>query len=164
MCGNSEHCACDGVFVAIGNFGQGEMRKKVLIVEDEFIVALNLRQVLANLGFEVVGIAPDAPTAYVFAESKPDIALVDVNLRDGETGPEIGQTLAQQYGATVLFLTANPAQLGDGVQGALGVLSKPVDDYSIETVLDFLVKYQDGESTPPPPPSLRIFNNIGAAG
>lgn len=159
-----EHWPRDGVFVVNVNFGHGEMRKKVLIVEDEFIVALNLRQTLANLGFEVVGIAPDAPSAYNFAETKPDIALVDVNLRDGETGPEIGQTLAQQYGATVLFLTANPAQLGDGVQGALGVLSKPVDEFSIETVLDFLVKYQDGESTPPPPPSLRIFNNIGATG
>ena len=139
------------------------MRKKILIVEDEFIVALNLRQTLASLGFEVVGIAPDARTAYDFAETKPDIALVDVNLRDGETGPEIGQTLAQKYGATVLFLTANPAQLGDGVQGALGVLSKPVDDFLIESALDFLVSYQDSDSIPPPPPSLRIFDNIGMA-
>ena len=142
------------------------MGNKVLIVEDEFIVALNLGQTLRNLGFEVVGIAPDASMAYELARSQPDIALVDVNLRDGPTGPEIGRKLALEHGATVLFLTANPAQLGEGIEGALGVLSKPVDDHAIETVLDFLVKRRLGESASPPP-SVRIFHDgdhSGSAG
>lgn len=133
------------------------MGNKVLIVEDEFIVALNLGQTLRNLGFEVIGIAPDASMAYDLAKSQPDIALVDVNLRDGPTGPEIGRKLAQEHGVTVMFLTANPAQLGEGIEGALGVLSKPVDDQAIETVLDFLVKRRLGEPASPPP-SVRIFH------
>lgn len=133
------------------------MTKRVLIVEDEFIVALHLRQNLENLGFDVIGIAPDANTALQLAEAKPDIALVDVNLRDGETGPRIGQDLGQKYGATVLFLTANPAQLGEGVEGAVGVLSKPVDDKSIAVTLDFLVKCRLGEPVAPPP-SVRLFH------
>jgi DNA-binding NarL/FixJ family response regulator len=134
------------------------MSNKVLIVEDEFLVALNLRQTLSNLGFETVGIAPDAETAFRFAESKPDFALVDVNLRDGETGPQIGRTLAQEYGAVVLFLTANPGQLGEGIDGTIGVLSKPVGEEVVETTLDYLVKYRMGELALPPP-ALRVFNS-----
>lgn len=133
------------------------MSKRVLIVEDEYIVALHLRQNLENLGFEVIGIAPDVDTALQLAEAKPDIALVDVNLRDGETGPRIGRDLGQKHGATVLFLTANPAQLGEGVEGAVGVLSKPIDDKSIAVTLDFLVKCRMGQPVTPPP-SVRVFH------
>jgi two-component system, response regulator PdtaR len=132
--------------------------KRVLIVEDEFIVALNLRQIMSNMGFEVIGIAPDAPTADRLAQAKPDIALVDLNLRDGHTGPQIGAKLSQEHGTTVLFLTANAAQLGDGIEGTIGVLSKPVDEDSIETVLDFLVKHRLGKPASPPP-SVRLFSN-----
>jgi len=129
---------------------------RILIVEDEFIVALNLRQIMSNMGFDVIGIAPDAATAEQLAQRKPDIALVDLNLRDGPTGPEIGAKLSQKYGTTVLFLTANASQLRDGIKGTIGVLSKPVDEQEIGTVLDFLVKHRVGEPASPPP-SLRLF-------
>jgi two-component system, response regulator PdtaR len=134
------------------------MTKTVLIVEDEFLVALNLRQTLANLGFNIIGIAPDSETAYRLAEENPDFALVDVNLRDGETGPQIGQKLAREHGAAVLFLTANPALLGQGIDGTIGVMSKPADENAVEIALDYLVKYKTGEMASPPP-SVRIFRN-----
>lgn len=132
--------------------------KRILIVEDEFIVALNLRQIMSDMGFEVIGIAPDAATAERLAEAKPDIALVDLNLRDGPTGPQIGAKLSQQHGTSVLFLTANASQLGDGIKGTVGVVSKPVDEDSIESVLDFLVKHRVGEPASPPP-ALRLFSH-----
>ena len=131
---------------------------RILIVEDEFIVALNLRQIMSNMGFEVIGIAPDAATADRLAQAKPDIALVDLNLRDGPTGPQIGAKLNREHGTTVLFLTANAAQLGDGIKGTIGVLSKPVDEDSIESVLDFLVKHRVGQPASPPP-SVRLFSS-----
>ncbi len=133
------------------------MNRKLLIVEDEFLVALHLRQIVENFGFEVVGIAADSATAMKLADADPEIALVDVNLRDGETGPEIGMRLANDYGATVLFITANPTALGDGVTGVVGVLSKPVDDGAMETTLDFLVKHRSGEVAPPPS-AVRVFS------
>jgi two-component system, response regulator PdtaR len=61
------------------------MKAKVLIVEDEILVALSLQQALDAIGYETVGIAPDTETAFKMAEARPDIALVDINLRDGET-------------------------------------------------------------------------------
>lgn len=126
------------------------MRTKVLIVEDEFIVALNLKRMLTCLGFETIGIAPDAATAYAFAEQNPDIALVDVNLRDGATGPKIGSLLAHKFGASVLFVTANPNQLDGNEDGAVGVLEKPFNDKEIGPVLDFLVRHRGGQYTPTP--------------
>ncbi len=134
-----------------------EMKPKVLIVEDEFLVALNLKLILSDLGFETVGIAPDMQSALQYAECKPDIALVDVNLRDGETGPAIGVTLAQKYGTSVLFVTANPKRVIDTEAGPIGVLSKPVNDNEIAPVLDFLMRHRQG-NTALPPRNVRVFN------
>jgi CheY-like chemotaxis protein len=120
------------------------MQTKVLIVEDEFIVALHLKHMLTRLGFETVGIAADTKTALAFGEQHPDIALVDVNLRDGATGPNIGTALAQKFGASVLFVTANPRQLNNIDSGAVGVMSKPFNDNDVGPVFDYLVSHRQG--------------------
>lgn len=134
------------------------MCKTILIVEDEFLVALNLSRTLTALGFETIGIAPDAYTATRLAHEMPDVALVDVNLRDGETGPAIGRMLAKEYGAAVIFLTANPSCLGEGVDGTIGCISKPVEEFEVETALDFLVDYLNGKAVTPPA-AMRVFRN-----
>jgi two-component system, response regulator PdtaR len=135
-----------------------QMQTKVLIVEDEFLVALHMQMMLTRLGFKIVGIAPDMQAACAFAEEHPDIALVDVNLRDGPTGPQIGAMLAQKFGASVLFITANPRQLSPAQDGPIGVISKPFNDNEVGPVLDFLVKHRQGEPTPPPP-GVTLFDN-----
>ncbi len=134
------------------------MQTKVLIVEDEFIVALHLKQILTALGFDIVGIAPDMRSARACAEENPDIALVDVNLRDGPTGPKIGEMLAREYGASVMFVTANPRQIYPVPAGPLGVMSKPLNDNEIGLVLDFLVRHRQGETTKPPP-NVTLFTD-----
>lgn len=98
---------------------------KVLIVEDEIFVALDLEAAIEQLGCEVIGIAPDKPTALMLGETGPDLACVDLNLRDGLTGPEIARTLANRFGTKVLFLTANPSQAGEAFDGLVGIVSKP---------------------------------------
>lgn len=135
-----------------------EMQTKILIVEDEFIVALHLKQMLTALGFDIVGIAPDMNSACAFAEQNPDIALVDVNLRDGPTGPKIGEMLACEYGASVMFVTANPRQIYPIPAGPVGVMSKPLNDNEIGLVLDFLVRHRQGEITNTPP-NVTLFGD-----
>ena len=75
------------------------MRKKVLIVEDEIFVALEIEQIVEDAGFGVGAIAADRAAALAHARDC-DIALVDLNLRDGPTGPQIGMELASQHGAS----------------------------------------------------------------
>ena len=104
---------------------------KVLIVEDEIFAALHLEAAIQELGCEVIGIAPDSESALELAETVPDLALVDLNLRDGLTGPQIARSLANRYGTKVLILTANPKEAGEPFDGLLGVVSKPWDEKEI---------------------------------
>ena len=105
------------------------MNNTVLIVEDEIFVALDLERILVDAGYVVGGIAADRAAAM---EAAPgcDLAFVDVNLRDGPTGPAIARDIAQRFGAKVVFVTANPAQIDDP-DGALGYIRKPFRDEAI---------------------------------
>lgn len=113
------------------------MTCKILVVEDEFFVATEIEYVVAELGHKPIGIAADKATAFSLAPFA-EIALVDLNLRDGPTGTEIGRTLAES-GVTVVFMTANPSQLGDGVPGTVGVISKPMAEHELRQAVRYAV-------------------------
>ncbi len=131
------------------------MTVRALIVEDEILVALDLESALMEIGIDVVGIAADRVTALRMAEDV-DFALVDVNLRDGQTGPSIGRALAMEHGVKVIFVTANPAQLGDGIEGTMGVMCKPFSDASICATVAFLTA-NDAKDAVNPPRELKLF-------
>ena len=97
---------------------------KVLIVEDEFLVALQLEDILLDNGYAVLGTVADAASLAMLGEA-PDVALVDLNLRDGLTGPAIARDLAGRYGARVIYVTANPGQIDSPPETAIGVVQKP---------------------------------------
>lgn len=131
------------------------MTQKILIVEDEALVAWNMKDILENDGLSCVDIAPDLASAESYFDAEIDLALVDLNLRDGLTGPEIGARLSSG-GTPVIFITANPAQLGDGVAGTIGVLTKPTDDATLLAAVNFALKRASGQ-TVEPPVALRLF-------
>lgn len=110
------------------------MSKKVLIVEDEIFVALEIEQIVEDAGFKVAAIAADREAALASAQDC-DIALVDLNLRDGPTGPQIGMELAARHGIRVIYVTANPSQIGEASVAALGVITKPFRAQSISATL-----------------------------
>ncbi|MDQ1228788.1 response regulator [Sphingomonas sp. SORGH_AS_0879] len=105
------------------------MSQTALIVEDEIFVALDLERILTDAGYQVAGIAADSRTAY---ETAPgcSFAFVDVNLRDGATGPDIARRLVHDYGVKIVFVTANPAQIATDIQ-ALGYIRKPFSERAI---------------------------------
>ena len=131
------------------------MTAKILIVEDEMLVALELEAILHDSGFEPLGIAPDLCTAEEYFDQSIDLALVDLNLRDGLTGPQIGKMLGDK-GVTVLFLTANPRLLGDGIAGTVGVLTKPTDSETVRRAVDYALGVREGRQASPPH-SLKLF-------
>jgi CheY-like chemotaxis protein len=100
-----------------------------LIVEDEIFVALDLERILIDAGYAVKAIAADKLGA-LDAAGDCNFALVDVNLRDGATGPEVAQLLAEQYGLKVVFVTANPSQITHST-AALGYVRKPFSESAI---------------------------------
>jgi DNA-binding response OmpR family regulator len=112
---------------------------KVLIVEDEFLVALQLEDILLESGYAVLGTIPDFASLSTVEEA-PDIALVDLNLRDGLTGPAVAQALAGRYGSRVIYVTANPAQIGSPAETAIGVVQKPFSREGILSAITYALK------------------------
>ncbi len=135
------------------------MTARILIIEDEALVAMELRFVLEDLGHEVVGTAADAKAARTLAaEAEIDLALVDIHLSDGATGIELGRELGQDMGITVLFMTANPGMVRNGVAGTIGVLTKPTDERAVQKAVDYALRRRDGKAAPNmAPPELQLF-------
>ncbi len=130
---------------------------RILVVEDQAILAMELEHVLTEAGHFVVGCAMDAVEAAAMAERfPPDVALVDINLRDGSTGPLIARGLIERYEAAVVFLTANPEQIPDGFSGAIGAVTKPFDDQTIRAVVAFAARFRKERLTDHPPSRLRL--------
>ncbi|WP_380783164.1 response regulator [Sphingomonas sp. R86520] len=118
------------------------MTKTALIVEDEIFVALDLERILTDAGYGVAGIAADRESA-IAAAPGCSFAFVDINLRDGPTGPEIARRMAADYGVKVVFVTANPAQIGD--TDCVGYIRKPFSDSAI---LAAAALASEGEAAP----------------
>jgi DNA-binding NarL/FixJ family response regulator len=79
---------------------------RVLILEDEILVAWSLQEVLNLVGYEVTGIAATVHDALCLAEvTRPDLAIVDVRLAGQRDGIEGAELLRQQFGLAVIFLT-----------------------------------------------------------
>lgn len=111
------------------------MPKTILIVEDEIFVAMDIERILADAGYTVKAIAPDRETALEHADAV-DIAFVDINLRDGQTGPSIACDLASRNGTKVFYVTANPAQIDPVAPTALGYIRKPFSESAIRAAAD----------------------------
>lgn len=119
---------------------------RVLIVEDEFLLALQLEDILEDGDHSVVATLPDSQSLQRLADA-PDIALVDLNLRDGLTGPHVARELSSRYGIPVIYVTANPAQIGDPADTAVGVVQKPFTREAILGAISFAL-HADHASRP----------------
>jgi DNA-binding NarL/FixJ family response regulator len=134
------------------------MTARILIIEDEALVAMELRFVLEDLCHEVVGTVADAASAReLVRETDVDLALVDIHLSDGPTGVALGRELGQDLGVSVLFMTANPGMVREGVAGTIGVLSKPTDERAVQTAVDYALRRRQGQPVLYAPPELQLF-------
>ena len=134
------------------------MSARILIIEDEALVAMELRFVLEDLGYEVADVCATAKAANdAVRETDIDLALVDIHLSDGATGIELGRRLGQEMGVSVLFMTANPGMVREGVAGTIGVLSKPTDERAVQTAVEYALRRRQGEPTQYAPPGLQLF-------
>ncbi len=81
---------------------------KILVVEDEMIVGAKIAMQLTNLGYEVTGILSNGLEALASVENKkPDIVLLDINLKGGGDGIEIAKQIQQMSNIPIIYLTAN---------------------------------------------------------
>lgn len=105
-------------------------------------LAMNLESELQMLGQHVVGMAADAEEALAVAQTaSPDLALVDVNLRDGLTGPQIAAELVKMQ-ILVVFVTGSADLVPPDHAGALGIIEKPWRPKTIEQLIPFVRAYR----------------------
>ncbi|HEX4772866.1 MAG TPA: response regulator [Bryobacteraceae bacterium] len=116
------------------------MKRRVLIVEDEIIVADDLEHQLSHLGYEVVGAAGSGEEAVLLAhEERPDVVLMDMRLQGAMSGAEAAKIIQRNTGAAIIFVTAFPTVfLRDPAQmTAPGIcLSKPFSPVQLKVALD----------------------------
>jgi CheY-like chemotaxis protein len=120
---------------------------RILIVEDEILIALELESLLQDLGHDVVGIAASSEDALALGcDLKPDLAFVDIHLADGPTGVDVSRRLASELQVTVLFMTANAKRIPEDFAGARGVIAKPYTDRGVREALAYVTAGQPREN------------------
>lgn len=83
-------------------------KARILVVEDEMIIGAKISMQLSNLGYEVTGLMGRGEDALLhIAEQKPDIILLDINLKGQMDGIETARIIMEMGNTPVIFLTAN---------------------------------------------------------
>ena len=98
------------------------------MVEDEFVIALDLQLALYRLGCEVLGpVASVAEALVLLRHERPDAAVLDINLRDGLVTP-VAQQLIVMGVPFVLVTARDTRHLADGLLRNAPTLGKPVSE------------------------------------
>ncbi|MFY0673405.1 MAG: response regulator [Bacteroidia bacterium] len=81
---------------------------KILIVEDEMLIAEDISEILEEMGHEPIGIADNFNEALHMAKAnKPDLALLDIRIKGDKDGVEVGKALYSDLGIRSVFLTSH---------------------------------------------------------
>jgi DNA-binding response OmpR family regulator len=113
---------------------------KILLVDDDFMLADCLEEALVDAGYEVCGIAGTVEDAIALGEAhRPDIGIFDLRLADGRSGTEVAAALRGRYRLGVLYATGNAdhASLLDA-EGE-GYIAKPFTTHVLLAALDRII-------------------------
>jgi PAS domain S-box-containing protein len=124
-------------------------KARILVVEDNYIVARDLASRLEDLDCEVAGMVPDGEQALALAaEAAPDLALVDVAIRGEMDGYELARRLRQTHGVATVFLTARleRTRLAEVPEALpLGYLLKPFQTEELALTLEMALRASRAE-------------------
>lgn len=115
-------------------------KKRILVVEDEAIVATDLEVTLDALGYDVVGICATGEEALeASAEAQPDLILMDVRLRGTMDGIETARKINENLSLPLVFLTAYAdaeTVRRAGLAAAYGYLVKPYNEHDLAPAIE----------------------------
>src|SRR5215813_2605069 len=120
---------------------------RILVVEDEAVVALDVEDRLRRLGHDVVGTADSSASALALAaEVRPDLVLMDIALRDGSDGIAAAERLRAELAVPVVFVTAfADAETLERAKRVSphGYIVKPFDERDLRATIEIAL-YRDG--------------------
>jgi len=133
---------------------------KVMIVEDEMLLAMELESEVEMAGHQVTGTAMNREKARDLMEAqRPDFAFVDVHLQDGQTGIDVGRDLASK-GIPYVFVSGNIKKIPKGFAGALGAIEKPYTVNGMKNALSYISAIVVGDEDVAPPASLVLADDV----
>ncbi|MTH35408.1 response regulator [Paracoccus limosus] len=125
------------VQIALNEMSQA-LAGKVMIIEDETIIAMDLKGIVQAMGHAVTGVARTHKAAIELAHAKrPDLILADIQLADGSSGIDaVNELLAEMGDIPVIFITAFPERLltGDRPEPAF-LISKPYTEEQVRSAV-----------------------------
>src|SRR5690606_12761411 len=125
------------VQIALNEMGAA-LRGKVMVIEDETIIAMDLKGIVQAMGHDVTGVARTHSQAIDLAgKARPDLLLADIQLADGSSGIDAVNELLGDLGEIpVIFITAFPERLltGDRPEPAF-LISKPYTEEQVRSAV-----------------------------
>lgn len=129
---------------------------RILVVEDQAIIAFDLKRRLERMGYEVIGIADSGKDALALAlEGQPDLILMDIIIYGPLDGIETAQSILKQRDIPIVFLTAHsdPQTLERAKTLApYGYIVKPFEERDLNTTVDLALRRHATEA------SSRVFD------
>ncbi|MCB1693718.1 MAG: sigma 54-interacting transcriptional regulator [Pseudomonadales bacterium] len=116
-----------------------DKKYKILIIEDEALVARELKSRLTGMGYDVVGIAYGIEGIDLARQTSPDLLLTDIHLKAGQDGIEVAQQIRAERDIPVVFLTAYSDETTVGRAKSVapyGYIIKPVENRELEIAIE----------------------------
>lgn len=134
--------------------------KILLIVEDQVLLAMVLKDELEDSGYRVLELAIRHQEALGLArEIKPDLALVNIDLAAGDDGVALAGDL-KALGVPVLFISGQKGRARLAREVAIASLAKPYSPADMVNAVDYLFRHERGDESRPPPSHLEVFDAI----
>ena len=126
-----------------------QTRARVLIIEDEPIIAMDVETIVRDLGHEVTGVAVTRDEAVALAmEDRPGLVLADIQLADDSSGIDAVKDILAEFQVPVIFITAFPERLLTGERPEpTFLITKPFQRSTVKTMISQALFFD--ESTVP---------------
>jgi DNA-binding response OmpR family regulator len=130
-----------------------------MIVEDEALVAILLRDELQNAGYKVLDLTDRHAEALEVAKAeKPDLALVNIRLAGRDDGIELSEHL-KAMGIPVLLISGQVSRASSAKTVAIGSMPKPYHAAEMVLAVAYLLARLKGNNTLPRPDQLEVFDD-----
>ncbi|MFD2246230.1 LytR/AlgR family response regulator transcription factor [Pontibacter ruber] len=126
-------------------------KPKILISEDEVIIAEDIAASLQELGYETCAIDNGEATIDMIRETHPDLVLLDINLRGDIDGVELGARIKKEFGIPFIYLTAyaDKATIDRAKKTEPdGFLVKPFDEKNLRSAIEIALYKHDTSAKP----------------
>jgi DNA-binding response OmpR family regulator len=140
---------------------QDKTNETLMIVEDEALVAMILRDVLQEKGYRVLNLTDRQDEALEVAKAeKPHLALVNIRLAGRDDGIELSEHL-KALGIPVLLISGQVSRARSAKTVAIGSMPKPYDAAEMVLAVAYLLACLKGDTSLPRPDQLEVFDEEG---